>query len=114
MLVIPFSRVKLILTLLILSLGCDLYSNSAQSGYKTEIIYLSNQCILKKELQTCQLALRKIESFQLYASSQSRYVCQTRLIGLQNNLIMTILNSYNTRPSAFKMLNEVQKACNYL
>ncbi|KGG11958.1 hypothetical protein EV05_1160 [Prochlorococcus sp. MIT 0601] len=58
--------------------------------------------------------MRKAESFQLYASSKGRYSCQTRLLGLQADLIMIILNSPRSKALSLTMLSDLQKTCKYL
>ncbi len=79
-----------------------------------EIHYLAKKCIQSRELSICKLALKKVEAYQEYASAMSRYACQTRLLGVQSDLIMVTLNAPNKKSSAFQMLAMANKACSKL
>ena len=79
-----------------------------------EINYLAKKCIRSRKINICKLALEKVEVYQEYAGLQSHYACQTRLLGVQSDLIMVTLNASSKKSSAFKMLEVAKKACKKL
>ena len=107
-------RNKKLLIILILAIGVDIFTGNVEAGYFDQTSFLSKQCIRSKKLKVCRLALVQTEIFQAYAASQSMYTCQTRLIGLQSDLIMIILNPSKTKTTAFGMIEDVKKACKYI
>ena len=71
---------------------------------------LSYECISFKAKDSCELAFDYSERLQFDAASKENYFCQTRLLGLQSNFIMALINKPE-REKTMQMLIEVEKAC---
>ena len=58
----------------------------------------------------CKKALLKINNYQKSAGINKKFSCQTRLLGLESNLIMA--SNYNfKRKDAKSILNAIKKYC---
>lgn len=101
-----------LLIFIILILGFESFFSSVKSEHFYDVNLLTNNCIKSRLLRDCRLALTKSEAFQLYAVSKGRYDCQTRLIGLQSDLTMMILNPSTKKQSALVMLEDLKNSCN--
>ncbi len=63
-----------------------------------------------KDIESCQTALVGIHKFQKNAAINNKLSCQTRLLGLEANLIMAI--NYNLkRKDAKSIIQAVKKYC---
>ena len=75
--------------------------------------YLVIDALLKscyKDTENCQSALIKIHSYQKNAAINKKFSCQTRLLGLESNLIMAM--NYNLRIKDSKnIIQAVKKYC---
>ncbi len=63
-----------------------------------------------KDTESCKEALSKIHSYQKNAAINKKFSCQTRLLGLEANLIMA-MNSNLKRNEAKSMIQDVSKYC---
>ena len=63
-----------------------------------------------KDIELCNSALIKIHSYQKKASINKKFSCQTRLLGLEANLIMA-MNSNLKGKEAEKIIKAVKKYC---
>ncbi len=103
-----------VLIIVTMMLAFNFFENNAYAGNHHSLRSLTAKCIKLGELSTCRFALTSAEALQFQAASQGRYSCQTKLLGLQANLIMIILNSSNNKNEALLILNEVEEACKLL
>ncbi len=69
---------------------------------------LVNTCY--KESKTCNSALSKINNYQRRSVINKNLSCQTRLLGLEANLIM-VMNSNARKKEAKSIIQEVKKYC---
>tara|TARA_B100001250_G_C19267303_1_gene557553 strand:- start:184 stop:450 length:267 start_codon:yes stop_codon:yes gene_type:complete len=63
-----------------------------------------------KDVKSCNEALIKINNFQKNAATNKKFSCQTRLLGLEANLIMA-MNTNIKRKEAKNIVYAVQKYC---
>ncbi len=63
-----------------------------------------------KDVKACKEALFKINEYQKYAAKDKKFSCQTRLLGLEANLIMAA-NSNFKRKEAKSIINYIKKYC---
>ena len=73
-----------------------------------EIDILVSRCY--KDIKSCKEALFKINDYQKNAAINKNFSCQTRLLGLEANLIMA-MNSYLKKNEAKSMIQGVKKYC---
>ena len=69
---------------------------------------LINDCY--KDTQSCNAALNKVHKYQKSAARNKRFSCQTRLLGLEANLIMR-MNSNIKRKDVKSILQDIRKYC---
>ncbi len=67
-----------------------------------------NSCY--KDNESCKKALLKIYKYQKHAALSKKFSCQTRLLGLEANLIMA-MNSNFKRNDAKSIIQAVKKYC---
>ena len=63
-----------------------------------------------KDTQSCEKALLKINNYQKNAAKNKKFSCQTRLLGLEANLIM-VMNSNLKGNEAKSMIQAVKEYC---
>ena len=63
-----------------------------------------------KDIKSCNEALFKINNYQKNAAINKKFSCQTRLLGLEANLIMA-MNSNLKRKDAESIIQAVKKYC---
>ena len=63
-----------------------------------------------KDIDSCNSALIKIHSYQKNAAMNKKFSCQTRLLGLEANIIMA-MNSNFKRKEAKNILDAIKKYC---
>ena len=63
-----------------------------------------------KDIKFCKEALFKINDYQKSAAINKKFSCQTRLLGLEANLIMAT-NSNFKRKEAKKNIDSIKKYC---
>ncbi|MDP7327162.1 MAG: hypothetical protein QF862_00805 [Prochlorococcaceae cyanobacterium ETNP7_MAG_30] len=83
---------------------------SPASAAQLPITSLVVECFRSGRLEPCQRALLRAEALQRSAAAQDNYSCQTLLLGLQADLIMTQLQA-GRGDDALAMLDEVNKGC---
>ena len=63
-----------------------------------------------KDKEACNLALSKINRYQRKSAINKKFSCQTRLLGLEANLIMAM--NFNLKRNETKsIINDVRKYC---
>jgi len=75
--------------------------------------YLMLEMLLKscyKDTRTCHSALFKIHNYQINSVRNKNFSCQTRLLGLEANLIMA-MNSNLKIKKANSIINDMRKYC---
>ena len=73
-----------------------------------EIERLVNGC--HKDTQSCNKALFEIHNYQKNAARNKKFSCQTRLLGLEANLIMS-MNSNLRKKKDKSIIQAVKKYC---
>ena len=63
-----------------------------------------------KDIKSCKEALFKINDYQKSAAKNKKFSCQTRLLGLEANLIMA-MNSNFKRKEAKSIIDSIKKYC---
>ena len=63
-----------------------------------------------KDMKSCKKALFKVNNYQKHAARNKKFSCQTRLLGLEANLIMA-MNSNFKRKQAKSIINSIKKYC---
>ncbi len=63
-----------------------------------------------KEIKSCDKALVEIHNYQKNAAINKKFSCQTRLLGLEANLIMAI-NSNFKKKEAKSIIDAIKKYC---
>ncbi len=63
-----------------------------------------------KDIRSCKEALFKINNYQKNAAINKKFSCQTRLLGLEANLIMAS-NSNFKRKEAKSIIDAIKKYC---
>ena len=63
-----------------------------------------------KDTKACNSALSKIHNYQANSAKNKKFSCQTRLLGLEANLIM-VMNSNLKREEAKSIIQAVKKYC---
>ena len=63
-----------------------------------------------KDIRSCDEALFKIHNYQKNAAMNKKFSCQTRLLGLEANLIMA-MNSNFKRKEAKSIIDSIKKYC---
>ena len=69
---------------------------------------LVNSCYSDAKL--CKKALSKIHNYQKHSATNKNFSCQTRLLGLEANLIMA-MNSTFKRREAKRIIQSLKKYC---
>ena len=81
---------------------------SIESKEFLEIDTLVMRCY--KDIKSCKEALFKINDYQKSAAINKKFSCQTRLLGLEANLIMA-MNSNFKRKEAKSIIDSIKKYC---
>ena len=63
-----------------------------------------------KDIKSCNIALIKINNYQKNSAINQKFSCQTRLLGLEANLIMA-MNSNLKRNEAKTIVKALKKYC---
>ena len=63
-----------------------------------------------KDIKFCKKALFKINEYQKNAAKNKKFSCQTRLLGLEANLVMA-MNSNFKRKEAKSIIDYIKKYC---
>ena len=104
----PFKKLKFV-SLLFIYLFIPL--NPLIANYSNdylEIDMLVFRCY--KDIKSCKKALFKINEYQKNAAKNKKFSCQTRLLGLEANLVMA-MNSNFKRKEAKSIVDYIKKYC---
>ena len=63
-----------------------------------------------RDIKSCDKALLKINNYQKNAAMNKKFSCQTRLLGLEANIIMA-MNSNFKRKEAKNIIDTIKKYC---
>ena len=63
-----------------------------------------------RDIKFCNKALLKINNYQKNAAMSKKFSCQTRLLGLESNLIMAT-NSNFKRKETKNIIDSIKKYC---
>ena len=78
---------------------------------KSSIIKKSSQCIRGSQTQECKELVSEIEKLQLVVFDQNRFKCQSSLLGLQSEIIVSYyLKNFSNKRISF-MIPYVIKNC---
>ncbi len=85
-------------------------SGLVSAGFENhqEINHLVDRCF--SDLSNCKEALVRINSYQVDAASDKDFPCQTRLLGLEANLLMAMNNNLKKRKT-YNIVKAVKKYC---
>ena len=95
----------------ILTIYLSFFSSSLVfAGFKNQQVInnLVDRCFLDSSY--CKEALVGIHSYQVEAASDKNFLCQTRLLGLESNLLMAMNNNLKKRKT-YNILKAVKKYC---
>ena len=108
-LVIYFLKRKWLLSVLFIYFSF-FYSAIVSGGFRKyqKINILVDRCLI--DSRECNEALVRIHSYQVDAAIGKDFPCQTRLLGLESNLIMAMNNNFK-RKKIYNMLKAVKKHC---
>ena len=104
----PFEKIKLTFVVYIYILIPLNPLIAIESKEFLEIDTLVMRCY--KDIKSCKEALFKINDYQKSAAINKKFSCQTRLLGLEANLIMA-MNSNFKRKEAKSIINSIKKYC---
>ena len=104
----PFKKIKLIFVVYIYILIPLNPLIAIESKEFLEIDTLVMRCY--KDIKSCKEALFKINDYQKSAAINKKFSCQTRLLGLEANLIMA-MNSNFKRKEAKSIIDSIKKFC---
>ena len=104
----PFDKIKIKLFVFIylLSLLNPVIANESREYLVIDMLVRS--CY--KDMKNCIPALFKINNYQKNAARNKKFSCQTRLLGLEANLIMA-RNSNFKRKEAKNIIDAIKKFC---
>ncbi|WP_269623338.1 hypothetical protein [Prochlorococcus marinus] len=91
----------------------NFYPIMSQSEHYEPMMYLSKECFAKRNKKVCKKALNKIQLYKSLENLKDNYSCQTRLLGLEAQLIMVIMKMTEERGLSLGMLRDLQKNCSF-
>jgi len=104
----PFKKIKFVFILLVYFFIPLNPLMAIKSNDYMEIDRLVMRCY--KDLKSCKEALFKINDYQKNAATNKKFSCQTRLLGLEANLIMA-MNSNFKRKESKSIIAAIKKYC---
>ena len=104
----PFEKIKLTFVVCIYILIPLSPLIAVESKEFLEIDTLVMRCY--KDIKSCKEALFEINDYQKSAAINKKFSCQTRLLGLEANLIMA-MNSNFKRKEAKSIIDSIKKYC---
>ena len=104
----PFEKIKLTFVVYIYILIPLNPLIAIESKEFLEIDTLVMRCY--KDIKSCKEALFEINDYQKSAAINKKFSCQTRLLGLEANLIMA-MNSNFKRKEAKSIIDSIKKYC---
>ena len=104
----PFEKIKLAFVFFVyIFIPLNPMAAIETNDYR-EINMLVFRCY--KDIKSCKKALFKINDYQKNAAINKKFSCQTRLLGLEANLIMA-MNSNLKRKEAKSIIDSIKKYC---
>ena len=114
MLIMIFNKFKISFVFKIILLYISLFELSscvfANNKDIEKIEALVHNCLNENNLNSCNNSLFSLEELQVQAVKNKMYSCQTRILGLEADLIMQTHGLIRTVP-ALKRLDEVKSSC---
>ena len=104
----PFEKIKLtfvVFIYLLIPLN-PLISNESKEFLEIDTLVM--RCY--KDIKSCKEALFEINDYQKSAAINKKFSCQTRLLGLEANLIMA-MNSNFKKKEAKSIIDSIKKYC---
>ena len=83
-----------------------LIANQSKDYVKIDMLVI--RCY--EDIKSCKEALFKINDYQQNSAKNKKFSCQTRLLGLEANLIMA-MNSNFKRKEAKSIIDSIKKYC---
>ena len=83
-----------------------LMANESKDYLKIDMLVM--RCY--KDIKSCKEALFEINDYQKNAAINKKFSCQTRLLGLEANLIMAMNSNYK-RKEAKSIIDSIKKYC---
>ena len=104
----PFNKIKFVAIYLLCAplFFNPLFANQSRDQLFIEMLVMN--CY--KEIKFCNKALLKVHHYQKNAAINKKFSCQTRLLGLEANLIMA-MNSNLKRKESKSMFEAIKKYC---
>ncbi len=104
----PFEKIKLV-SLLFIYIFIPL--NPLLANFSNDYLEI-DKLVLRchKDIKSCKEALFKTNEYQKNAAKNKKFSCQTRLLGLEANLVMA-MNSNFKRKEAKSIINDIKKYC---
>ena len=108
MIIFPFEKIKFVSVLVIYIFFTfnPLLANQSNDYMKIDMLVF--RCY--KDTKSCKEALYKINEYQKNAAINKRFSCQTRLLGLEANLIKA-MNSNFKRKEVKNIIDAIKKYC---
>ena len=100
------NRVLLSFLLFLLLFLNPLIASNLKEQYKIDLLVRS--CY--KNIDTCNYSLLKINKYQKDAAKNKKFSCQTRLLGLEANLIMAKNSNFKSK-EAKSIIEAIKKYC---
>ncbi len=75
-----------------------------------DIEVLTSTCLNKSSSRSCREAIDLVHQLQLNSERSMNFPCQTRLLGLEANLIMSMNNSKKINKT-YQIIKQVKKLC---
>ena len=104
----PFEKIKLTFVVYIYILIPLNPLTAKESKEFLEIDTLVMRCY--KDIKSCKEALSKINDYQKSAAINKKFSCQTRLLGLEANLIMAMNSNFKSK-EAKSIIDSIKKYC---
>ena len=104
----PFEKIKLTFVVYIYILIPLNPLIAIESKEFLEIDTLVMRCY--KDIKSCKEALFKINDYQKSAAINKKFSCQTRLLGLEANLIMAMNSNFKSK-EAKSIIDSIKKYC---
>ncbi len=104
----PFAKIKFVsfLSIYIFSPLNPLIAKQSKDYF--EIDLLVSRCY--KDIKSCKEVLFKINDYQKNAAINKKFSCQTRLLGLEANLIMAMNSNFKGK-EAKSIIDSIKKYC---
>ena len=85
-------------------------SFSSQLENLASIKRLSRECFSSKNIIACKKALDQIAYYKFHRASKDNFSCHTRLMGLEANLLITLID-LNPKRYRTDKINDLERIC---